>query len=69
VGTYTDTQTEAVLALDGFDYEPTIIGDCSPDFSAWMPDWHPTVIDGEYQHRAIRLDNGAALDISGVTVW
>ena len=68
MGTYTGTNPEAVLNLDGVDYDLTVFGGYSPDFSEQTPELYETVIDGKYQRRGIRLDNGAKLSISGVTI-
>lgn len=68
VGVYTGSNPEAVLNLDGAGYDLTIYGGYSPDFAERDLKWYETVIDGQYQRRGIRLDNGAALSISGVTV-
>lgn len=68
VGTYTGSHPEAVLNLDGTDYELTIHGGYSSDFSEQNTEWYETVIDGQYQRRGIRLDNGAKLSISSMTI-
>ncbi|HOW96721.1 MAG TPA: M36 family metallopeptidase [Kiritimatiellia bacterium] len=68
MGTYTGSNPEAVLNLDGADYDLTITGSYAPDFSEQNTEWYETMIDGQYQRRGIRLDNGANLSISGVTI-
>lgn len=67
-GTYTGTDPEAVLYLNGSGYNLTVRGGYSEDFTACNPEWFVTVIDGEKQRRGIWLDNGAGLTISGVTI-
>ncbi len=67
-GVYTSAQVEAVLDLDGSDWALTIEGGYAPDFSLRNPDWLKTVLDGQRTRRGIRLDNGAKLTISGVTI-
>lgn len=67
-GTYTGTSSEGVLDLVGSGYDLTILGGYSSDFTVRDPDLYVTVIDGEKQRRGIRLDNGATLAISGVTI-
>jgi hypothetical protein len=68
VGVYTSAQDEAVLDLEGSDWDVVIEGGYSPDFSVRNPKRWPTVIDGQRTRRGLRLDKGAKLDISGVTI-
>lgn len=67
-GIYTGSHPEAVLNLDGADYDLTMYGGYAPDFSERDFEWYETVIDGQYQRRGIRLDNGASLSVSGMTI-
>ncbi len=67
-GTYTGTSPEAVLDLNGSEWNLTIRGGSSPDFSRYDPVRYVTVIDGQGQRRGIRLDSGATLEIEGVTI-
>lgn len=68
VGVYTGSNPEAVLNLDGAGYDLTISGGYSPDFLVRDYRWYETIMNGQYQRRGIRLDNGAALSISGVII-
>ena len=67
-GTYTSAQVEAVLDLDGSDWDLTIEGGYCPNFSARDPDTYVMTIDGQRSRRGIRLDNGAKLAIRGITI-
>ena len=67
-GTYTSAQVEAVLDLDGSGYDLTVEGGYQRDFSVRDAARFKTVIDGQQARRGIRLDNGARLASSGVTI-
>ena len=67
-GTYTSARTEAVVTLVGSDWDLTIDGGYSPDFSIRAPNGFVTTIDGQRQRRGIRLNEGARLSIRGVTI-
>jgi len=68
MGTYTGRHPEAVLNMDGSDWDLTISGGYAPDFSIRDHELFVTTIDGQRQRRGIRLDNGAKLCISGMTI-
>ncbi len=68
MGTYTSDQVEAVLDLDGSDWDIVIEGGYSADFTERDIECYETVIDGQRTRRGIRLDNGAALRIDGVMI-
>ena len=67
-GTYTSDQLEAVLVLDGSDWDLSVEGGYSPDFSERDAELYETVIDGQRQRRGIRLDNGAKLSVERLTI-
>ena len=68
MGTYTSDQVEAVLVLDGSDWDLSIEGGYSPDFLERDIEGYETVIDGQRERRGIRLNNGAKLSVAGVTI-
>ncbi len=67
-GTYTGIGTQGVLDLVGSAWDITIRGGYSPDFSTNNPALFPTVIDGQWERRGIRLDEGARLVLHGATI-
>ena len=67
-GTYTSSQTEAVLECANADYDLTIEGGYSLDFSVKDHESYLTTLDGQRSRRGIWMDNGAKVDISGVTI-
>ena len=67
-GTYTSSQIEAILECANADYDLTIEGGYNLDFSARNHELHVTTLDGQRLRRGIWMDNGARVDISGVTI-